>query len=118
MFWEATSPAHSIGEKYDLIWVSGCLYYGKDNIDSLAKKIYNALNLGGVFVSYHEGLTHEHTRPDIMALSWLPTALVGQNMVFNQGFLVNSVLRVGFKTIRSKTLETPVDPIDLDIGRK
>lgn len=108
----------SIGEKYDLIWASVCLYYGKDNIDSLAKKIYNALNPGGVFVSYHEGLTHEHTRPDIMALSWLPTALIGQNMVFDQDFLVNSMLRVGFKTIRSKTLETPVGPMDLEIGRK
>lgn len=108
----------SIGEKYDLIWASGCLYYGKDNIDSLAKKIYDALNPGGVFISYHEGLTHEHTRPDIMTLSWLPGALMGQNMVFDQGFLVNSMLRVGFKTIRSKTLETPVGPMDLDIGRK
>ena len=108
----------SIGEEYDLIWASGSLYFGKGDMDSLMKKIYDALNLGGVFISYHDGLTHERTKPDIMALSWTPTALMGQDMGFDQGFIADYMLRVGFKSVRSRTLNTPMGLMDLDIGRK
>ena len=108
----------SIGEEYDLIWASGSLYFGKEDMDSLMKKIYDALNPGGVFISYHDGLTHERTKPDIMALSWTPTALMGQDMGFDQGEIADSMLRVGFKSVRSRTLDTDWGPMDLDIGRK
>lgn len=108
----------SIGEGYDLIWASGSLYFDKGDMYSLMKKIYDALNSGGVFISYHEGLTHERTKPDIMALGWMPQALMGQDMGFDQGFIADSMLRVGFKSIRSRTLDSPLGPMDLDIGRK
>ena len=108
----------SIGEGYDLIWASASLYLGKGDMDSLMKKIYVALNPGGVFISYHDGLTHERTKPDIMALGWTPTALMGQDMGFDQGFIADSMLRVGFKSVHSRTLDTPMGPMDLDIGRK
>jgi SAM-dependent methyltransferase len=108
----------SIGEGYDLIWASASLYFGKGDMDSLMKKIYGALNPSGVFISYHDGLTHERTKPDIMALSWTPTALIGQDMGFDQGFIADSMLRVGFKSVHSRTLDTPMGPMDLDIGRK
>ena len=75
---------NSIGGEYDLIWASGCLYYGKDNMDSLMKKIYDALNPGGVFISYHEGVTHERTKPGIMVLSWPLGTLTGQDFISNR----------------------------------
>ncbi len=53
-----------------------------------------------------------------MALSWLPMALMGQDMGFDQGFIADSMLRVGFKSVRSRTIDTPMGPMDLDIGRK
>ena len=109
---------NSIGGGYDLIWARGCLYFGKEDMDSLMKKIYEALNPGGVFISHHEGLIHERTGPDLMALSWLPMALMGQDMGFDQGFIADSMLRVGFKSVRSHTVDTPMGPMDLDIGRK
>ena len=108
----------SIGEGYDLVLASACLYFGKDNMGSLMEKIYDALNPGGVFISFHEGLTHERTKPGIMALGWMPTALTGQDMGFDQGFIADSMLRVGFKSVSSRTLDTPTGPMDLDIGRK
>jgi predicted O-methyltransferase YrrM len=107
-----------IGEGYDLIWASGVLNFAKENMDSLMKRIYNALDPGGVFISFHDGLTHERTRPKIMALGWMPTALMGQNMGLDQGFIADSMLRVGFRSVRSRTLDTPMGPMDLDIGRK
>ena len=108
----------SIGEGYDLIWASGTLYFAKKDIDSILKKIYDALNPKGLFISLHEGLIFERTKPDIMALSWMPTALMGQDMGFDQGFIADSMLHAGFKSVRSRTLETPIGPMDIDIARK
>ena len=107
-----------IGEGYDLIWASSALSLAKDDMDSLTKKIYDALNPGGVFLVLHEGLTYERTKPDAMVLSMMPLALTGQDMRFDQGFIANSMLRVGFKSVRSRTLDTDWGPMDLDIGRK
>jgi len=107
-----------IGDGYDLIWSSSALSLAKDNMDSLTKKIYDALNPGGVFLVLHEGLTHERTKPNAMVLSMLSMALMGQDMSFDQGFIADSMLRVGFKSIRSHTLDTDWGPMDLDLGRK
>ena len=107
-----------IGEGYDLIWASGTLYFAEKDIASILKKIYDALNSKGLFISLHEGLIFERTKPDIMALSWMPTALMGQHWGFDQGVIANCMLRVGFTSVRSRTIDTPIGPMDLDIGRK
>ena len=107
-----------IGEGYDLIWASSSLSLAKDGMDSLIAKIYDSLSPGGVFVVLHEGLTHERTKPDAMVLSMTPMALTGQDMRFDQGEIADSMLRVGFESVRSRTLETDWGLMDLDIGRK
>ena len=108
----------SIGDGYDLIWASSVLNFVKDNIDSFMKKIFDALNPGGVFISCHDGLTRERTKPEIMVLSWLSVALMGTDMGLDQGFIADFMLRAGFKSVRSRTLDTPIGPMDLDIARK
>ena len=107
-----------IGEGYDLIWAGESLGFVKDNIDSIMKKIYGALNPGSVFISFHEGLTYERTKPDIMVLCVMCMGLMGQVTAFDQDFIADSMLRVGFKSVRSRTLDTDWGPMDLDIGRK
>jgi len=107
-----------IEEGCDLVWASATLNFARHDMDSLMNKIYDALNPGGVFISFQDGLTHERTKPEIMVLSWMPTALMGQDMGLDQGFIADSMLRVGFKSVRSCTLDTPMGPMDLDIGRK
>jgi cyclopropane fatty-acyl-phospholipid synthase-like methyltransferase len=54
-----------IGNKYDLIWAAECLNFAKQDLDTLMKKIYDALTQNGVFISYADGLTHERTKPEI-----------------------------------------------------
>ena len=108
----------SIGAGYDLIWASNALNFGKNNMDSLTEKIYDALNPGGVFISFCEGLTHERTKPDFVVTSMMSFALMGQDMCFDQGEIADSMLRVGFKSVRSRTLDTDWGTADLDIGRK
>ncbi len=108
----------SIGEGYDLVLACATLNFVKDDLDEFLKKIYDALNPGGVFIAFSDGLTHERTRPEIMVTTWLSMALTGQDMGFEQGFIADSILRVGFKSVRSRTLDTPMGPMDLEIGRK
>ena len=107
-----------IGEGYDLILASATLNFVKDDLDSFLTKIYDALNPGGVFITLSDGLTHERTKPEIMVISWLSMALTGMDMGFDQGFIADYMLRVGFKSVRSRTLNTPMGPMDFDIGRK
>jgi SAM-dependent methyltransferase len=108
----------SIGEGYDLIWTSNTLNFARHDLDSLMKKIYDALNPGGVFISFCEGLTYERTKPDFVILSMMRIALIGQDMCFDQGEIGDSMLRVGFNSVRSRTLDAPWGTADLDIGRK
>ena len=107
-----------IGKGYDLIWASNTLNFARQDTDALMKKVYDALNPGGVFISFCEGLIHERTKPDIHVLSMQSMALMGQDMCFDQGEIADSMLRVGFKSVRSRTLDTDWGPMELDIGRK
>jgi len=107
-----------IGEGYDLIWAKNTLNFARDDMDSMVAKIYDSLNPGGVFISCAEGLTHERTKPDAMVLSMISLSLMGQDMCFDQGEIADSMLRIGFRSIRSRMLDTDWGPIDLDIGRK
>jgi len=108
----------SIGEGYDLVLVCFSLQGYKDKLDSVVKKVYDALNPSGVFISYFYGLTHERTKPEICVLSLLSMALAGYDTGFDQGYIADSMLRVGFKSVRSRTLNTPWGPMELDIARK
>jgi len=108
----------SIGEGYDLIWTSNTLNFARHDLDSLMKKVYDALNPGGVFISFCEGLTHERTKTDFAVTSMMAIALMGQDMCFDQGEIADSMLRVGFKSVRSRTLNASWGAADLDIGRK
>jgi SAM-dependent methyltransferase len=107
-----------IGKGYDLIWASNTLNFARQDMDALMKKVYGALNPGGVFISFCEGLTHERTKPDTHVLSIMSMALMSQDMCFDQGEIADSMLRVGFKSVRSRTLDTDWGPMDLDVGRK
>jgi len=108
----------SIGGGYDLVLASGVLQFATD-IDAVVKKVYDALNPRGVFVSlYPFGHTHERTKPESIVLSLLSMALMGQEVGVNQGDIATSMLRVGFTSVRSRTVDTFMGPMDLDIARK
>ena len=71
-----------------------------------------------MFISFHDGLTHQRTKPETMVLAWLPTVVMGNDFGLKQGFIADSMLHVGFKSVRSRTLETSIGPMDLDVARK
>jgi SAM-dependent methyltransferase len=107
-----------IGEDYDFIWASATLNFARKGLDPLIRKILDALNPGGIFISFQDGMTHEQTRPDTM-LGHLGDAMrMGLDIYFNQGEICQAMLRSGFRSVRSQTVETPWGEMDLDIARK
>jgi hypothetical protein len=108
----------AIGEGYDLVWASATFNFAGPNLDTPIQKVYDALNPGGVFISLSDGLTHEGTEPAEYVLNTLPCSLMGQDMGIRQGAIAESMRRAGFATITSRTVDTPMMPMDLDIARK
>ena len=108
----------SIGEGYDLVLASGSLQFAKD-IGYVVKKVYDSLNPGGVFVSvFPFGMTHEHTKPENTVLGLLSFALMGQEVAFDQGYIADSMVKAGFKATCSRTIDTFMGSMELDIARK
>ncbi len=107
-----------IGEGYDLVWACSTLNFARHDLDSLVRKIHSALNPGGVFIAFQDGLTDEGIRPDIM-LGHLGEAMrIGKDLFFDQGEIAESMLRCGFRSVRSRTISTPMGSMDLDVARK
>ena len=107
-----------IGDGYDLVWASLNLYFARNRLDRLVAKIHASLNPGGVFISYHEGLTHERTEPAEHVVGRIALSFKGRDMSFDQGHIARHMLGAGFRSVHSRTMETSNGPIDLDIARK
>lgn len=108
----------AIGSGYDLVWACSTLNFARQELDALIGKIYDALNPGGVFISFQDGLTHERTRPDLM-LGQLGNMLrTGRDLAFEQGEISDSMQRCGFQSVQSRTLGIPMGAMDMDIARK
>jgi predicted TPR repeat methyltransferase len=107
-----------IGEGYDLIWASATLNFVHGNLTRMVEKIYNALAPGGVFASLSDGVLDERTRPAVYVLSNLAYALPGQDLMFNSGEVAEAMKNVGFASVESTVIATPMMPMELDMARK
>lgn len=108
-----------IGSGYDFIWASHTLNFAQQNLPLVIKKIYDALNPGGVFINFSEGLTHEGTQPQMTVLCTIGWAMQNHPLkAFDQGVIADTMLEVGFRSVRSRTLSVGWGEADMDIARK
>lgn len=107
-----------IGGGYDLILASCTLNFARDCMDKMVKKIYDALNPGGVFVSLHDGMYNEGTAPDVRVLNMMSSTLSGYNCSLKRGFIANAMLKAGFQSVRSRPINLDAGLFDMDIARK
>ena len=107
-----------IGTDYDLVWASSTLNFAKWDLDTLIGKLYRAVKPGGYFVSFQDGMTHEHTKPDTMLGHLADRLTTGIDFCLDQGVVAESALRCGFRWVRSRTIGTPMGPMDMDIAYK
>ncbi len=108
----------SIGGEYDFVLAMSTLNFAKHTLDSVIKKIYEALNPGGVFMCISEGLTEDMTKPCEMVAAWLPSRLRGYDFALRQGEISDAAVRSGFKSVYKRTLNLFAGKMDIDIARK
>lgn len=101
--------------RYDLIWASMTLYYAEDLAGFLAR-IRAVLNDGGVFVSFHEALEQERSRPFEHVVGRLMPAMRGQDLSFSAGTIRAALLQAGF-TVEQRQVSTLFGPMVMEIGR-
>jgi predicted TPR repeat methyltransferase len=105
-------------ESYDLIWTSFCLYFAKHHLDETIKKIFEALEPGGIFISLHEGLKEEGTKPEILIIPNIAMNMKGHDMAFESGEIAEAMKRSGFSDVRSRPEESPFGEVEAVIGKK
>lgn len=106
-----------LGGPYDVVWGSMTLYYASPDLESLLRRIRNCLAPNGIFVSYHEGLTGERTRPEVHVVGRLMPALRGADLSFDHGEIADALYRAGFPHVESRTDSTSFGEMDIDIAR-
>ncbi len=105
------------GKGYDLIWAGQSLYFVK-NLPEFLKKLLDALNPGGVFVSLHEGLAQERTSPPEVVISRLSLALEGQDVSFDKGQIAGLALAAGFASLEERKINMLFGENEVAILRK
>jgi len=103
---------------YDLILTSFCLYFRKRCLDRIVRKVFDSLDPGGGFMSWHEGLANEGTSPEILVLPEIGFNMRGRSMAFNHGDIADSMRRCGFSSVESRPELTPFGEVELVVGRK
>ncbi len=108
-----------LGRGYDFIWSSFTLNFAQSNLDLVMGKIHEALNPGGVFINISEGLTRESTGPEFSVLCSLACSMHNRPLkAFDQGVIAGEMIKAGFQSVRSQSLETGWGAADMDIARK
>jgi hypothetical protein len=110
--------ADPIGSGYDLIYAKATINFFKDNFVPIFKKVHEALNPGGLFLSIHDGLTEENTQPDDMVISWLSTSLSSVDFSLSREAIPSAMLEAGFKSVQTKPFSFPMGTMEMITGRK
>lgn len=112
---------------YDLVLASCTLNFTLQGGETLlvVKKVYEALNPGGYFVSLHDALPDSDrngrsAREDARyPLECLASELLGGiRMAMPHGFIAQTMLQSGFMQVHSREFPTPGGLFSLDVARK
>ena len=107
-----------LGGPYDLVFAGSTLNFAKGRLEPLFRKVLNALAPGGVFITHQDGYTDERTRPAEHIAGFLGFEMMGADFAFSQGEIADTMIRSGFRSVRSFTVNWNIGPMDIDIGRK
>lgn len=107
-----------IGSGYDLIWCSHLLYFFEDK-HKIVKKIYDALNPKGIFISAHSETDEKDKQNLDKYFSFLFLNMQEKDALLRPFELSGICEDVGFKKISSYTnYNTPVTQTQMTIAKK
>jgi hypothetical protein len=78
----------------------------------------NYIFIGGYFISFQDGMAHEHTKPETMLGHLADQLKIGVDFSLDRGFVADAMIRCGFRSVRSCTIDTPMGAMDMDIAHK
>ncbi len=107
-FMEGDYTVDSIGCGYDLVYAKGTLNFAGPALGQVVKKIYDALNNGGLFISIHDGLTEEKTKPQGIVISWLQHSLIAKDLSFAEEIIPDTMKSAGFTNIETFPFTFPM----------
>lgn len=110
-----------IGSDYDLVWTSDTLNFfpDADKLEEICKKVYQAMNPGGVFVSQQQMVIGKNRiwPPDTAWLSHI-MAFGGADCTLYETDVSDAMLRAGFRSVESRYVEYASGTNRVDIARK
>ncbi|MBV7262799.1 methyltransferase [Photobacterium sp. WH24] len=110
------NEAH-FGGPYQLIIAAMSLYFAKD-LNQCINQIWQALEPGGTFISFHESLNTARTQPAFHILGRLPAELVNGPLSLEAGQVEAALEANTPANLRSLPLQTPFGEMTLIIAEK
>ena len=93
--------ADDIGEGYDLIMAIATLSFVEQELASLMKKLYKAMNPGGVLLCYSEGIERDGSGPWDMMLGWLPYNMQGYDLGLKKNEIAEAAMQPASGALRN-----------------
>ncbi|CAM3494710.1 methyltransferase [Paraphotobacterium marinum] len=104
-------------KKYNVVLTSMCLYFSK-NISDTLQKIKNALLPDGYFVSFHECISKDRTKPQFHVVGRLPIELRNGPLSLDNEAFKKNILNIFEKISYQKKLNTPFGTMEILIAQK
>ena len=96
--------ADDLGGGYDLILAVSVMLFAKGNLGTFLKKLYDALEPGGVTVSIGEGISPDFSGPWDMIMGYLPYWLQGMDLALRKGEIETAAKEAGFREAETRTV--------------
>ena len=108
------------GEGYDAVFASHTFYgYPKEMLLPLLKRIYSALNNGGIMISNHYSLNKDGTGHKVTVFWDIWLTLLGYPITtYTDDEYIELFKESGFSILRAKDISIPTYPGTLIIGKK
>lgn len=88
-----------IGKHYDLIIASGILDFAKENINSMADKLYRALKPSGYLYLVSHDVSEDFLSPKESIVGWLSGQLDGLNVLLCKTSIDSALMAAGFESL-------------------
>jgi predicted O-methyltransferase YrrM len=108
-----------IGQGYDLVFVSECLYFVKNDLTTVFKKIRKAMNPNATLICRHMVLTNDETSPQPVVFQNLIAEIVGikDYASFREDDIPDALSEAGFSKIDMQILESMSNPYTVHIAQ-
>ncbi len=108
---------NDIGSGYDMILCSSIMFFAMMELPNFMKKLFDAVNDGGVVVCINEGIALDSSEPWEMILGYLPMKMMGMPVGVPEGMVGQAAESAGF-SVENRKILLSTGTHDINILRK